>query len=187
MTARLWQRTRQLIGDAVAAGAVGALVSGVPSTGHALVTGRDPLEASLAAGSILLGDEERRGRLLGAAVVVHVGVSLVWALLMAAALPRRRPLLAGAAAGAGMAALDFGLIARRFPRIRQLPVLAQVADHIVFGAVVGAVLARRRPAEGQGGEPHASADMGPSSPRFETAVTAKQRGPSPVPMVGHGQ
>jgi hypothetical protein len=50
----------------------------------------------------------------------------------------------GALAGLGIAALDLGLIGRRFPRVRALPQLPQVADHVAYGATVGAVLALRR-------------------------------------------
>src|SRR6187399_3328068 len=57
---------------AVRAGAWAALLSGAPSTLHALATGRDPLEAALAAGSILLPDETRKTPLLAAAVPVHL-------------------------------------------------------------------------------------------------------------------
>jgi hypothetical protein len=43
-----------------------------------------------------------------------------------------------------IAALDLGVAARRFPAIAGLPRAAQVADHAAFGALVGAVVARRR-------------------------------------------
>jgi hypothetical protein len=52
----------------VRAGLWAAVLSGAPSTLHALATGRDPLAATLAAGSILLPGETRRTRLLAAAV-----------------------------------------------------------------------------------------------------------------------
>lgn len=128
----------------MAAGAVAAAVSAAPSTVHALLTGTDSLEASLAAGSLLLGDEQRYDRLLAAAVLTHLGLSFGWALLLTRLLPPRRTVLAGAAAGAGIAALDLGLVGRRFPRIRCLPALPQLADHVAYGAIVGAVLAGRR-------------------------------------------
>ena len=74
---------------------------------------------------------------------VHLALSLGWALVLARALPRRRPTLEGAAAGLAIAALDLGLLGRRLPAIRALPVLPQVADHVAYGAVVGAILGRR--------------------------------------------
>ena len=49
----------------------------------------------------------------------------------------------GAVAGAGIAALDLRLPGRRMAAVRALPVLPQVADHVVYGAVVGAYLRRR--------------------------------------------
>jgi hypothetical protein len=128
----------------MAAGAVAAVVSGVPSTLWALKAGGDPLEATLAAGSLLLPGETRRGRLLAAAVPVHLALSLSWAVVLARLLPERRTIAAGTAAGLAIAALDLGVIGRRVPRVRSLSTLPQLADHAVFGATVGAVLGRRR-------------------------------------------
>ena len=130
--------------DGTAAGAWAAVLSGAPSTAEALLPGGDPLEASAAAGSILLPGETRRGRLLLAAVPVHLALSFGWAWGIAFVAPRGRELPFGAAAGLAIAALDLGVIGRRFPRIRSLRPLPQVADHLAFGLVVGWVLARRR-------------------------------------------
>lgn len=137
-------RTRGVLRDGLMAGAVAGILSGAPSTAWAIVAGQDPLAATRAAGSLLLPDESRRGRLLIAAVVVHTGLSLGWAVALAATLPRRHTTAAGAVAGLAIAALDLGLIGRRLPRISALPVLPQVADHVAFGLVVGAVLTRTR-------------------------------------------
>ena len=118
------------------------MLSGAPSTLHALATGRDPLEAALAAGSILLPRETRRGRLLAAAVPVHLALSLGWALALDRAGVRsaRRGALAGLAIGV----VDLSLAARVLPRIHALPVLPQLADHAAYGAVAGHVLGRAR-------------------------------------------
>jgi drug/metabolite transporter superfamily protein YnfA len=126
------------------AGAVAAVASGAPSTLWALAAGRDPLEATLAAGSMLVPEENRRGRLVAAAVPVHLALSLSWAVVLAGCLPRRTSVAAGAVAGLAIAALDLGLVARRLPRVRALPLLPQLADHAMYGATVAAVLERRR-------------------------------------------
>jgi hypothetical protein len=107
---------------------------------HALATGRDPLDATLAAGSLLLRRETRRGRLLAAAVPVHLGVSLGWALVLEGA--RVRGATRGALAGVGIAAVGLGAGRALSPRFRALPLLPQVADHIAYGAIAGAVLDR---------------------------------------------
>jgi hypothetical protein len=129
--------------DAVRAGLLAAVVGGVPSTLHALATGREPLAAAEAAGSLLLPGERRRTRLLAAAVPVHLGISLGWAIVLAAVLPRRRTVLAGAVGGLAIAALDLGVVGRRFPRIRELPLGPQLADHVAFGLTVAAALRQR--------------------------------------------
>jgi hypothetical protein len=108
-------------------------VSGAPSTLHAVVTGGDVLAATRAAGSIVSSRHP-----LAAAVPVHLGVSLFWAALI----PRRAGVLGGAACGLAIAALDLGVLGRRFPAVRDLPLGPQVADHAAFGAVVGWALLR---------------------------------------------
>lgn len=130
--------------DGLAAGTVAALVSGLPSTVDALVRRADPLEAGTAAGTLLLPSERRTGRLLLAATEVHLALSLGWALALAFVLPRRATTASGVIGGLAIAAFDLGLVGRRFPRIRALRLPPQVADHVAFGAVVGAVVRRRR-------------------------------------------
>jgi len=131
--------------DALLAGAVAAVLAGVPSTAYALATGRPLLEAAAAAGSIVLPHEERTPVLVAAAVPVHLALSLGWAQVLAALVPRRRPLLGSIAGGLAIAALDLGVVGRRLPRIRALPQPPQWLDHVAYGATVGAVLwARRR-------------------------------------------
>ncbi len=141
--------SRPRASDVLAAAAAAAVLSGAPSTFHAVWTGADPLEASRAAGTLLLPGEHRTDRLLLAAAVTHAALSLGWAAVLAAVLPPRRTLVAGGLAGLGIAALDLGVAGRRLPRVRALPLAPQVADHLAFGLVVGAVLARR--AGGQDG------------------------------------
>lgn len=118
------------------------MLSGAPSTVHALATGRDPLEATKAAGAILLPGSRRALPLVLAAVPVHLALSLGWALVLER-LGARGP-VRGAAAGLAIAALDLGVLGRRFPRVRALPLAPQILDHLVYGVVAGTVLERRR-------------------------------------------
>ena len=124
----------------LAAALVAALVSGAPSTVWALVTGADPLNAARAAGTLVAPKRERGSLLVGG--VVHGVISVVWTAVLATVLPARHRVGWGAAAGAGIAVLDLGVIGRRFPQIRQLPWIPQLADHIAFGLLVGLVLDR---------------------------------------------
>jgi hypothetical protein len=126
------------------AGAVAAVVGGAPSTIWALVTGDDPLAPTLAAGSLVLPRETRRARLVAVAVPVHLTLSVGWALVLERVLPRGREVGAGALAGLGIAALDLGVLGRSLPRVRALPLLPQLADHVAYGVTVGYVLARQR-------------------------------------------
>jgi hypothetical protein len=126
----------------VRAAAWAALLSAAPSTLHALAAGRDPLGATLAAGSILLPGETRRTRLLAAAVPVHLALSLGWALALDRAGVRGAG--RGALTGLAIGVVDLSLAARVRPRFRALPLLPQLADHVAYGAVAGHVLARAR-------------------------------------------
>jgi hypothetical protein len=126
---------------AVRAGALAAIVSGIPSTAHALLTGRDPLAATRAAGTLLPGRRDRPG--VAAGLAAHVVVSAAWTGVLAAIARRHRlGLLRGAAAGLVIAALDLGVAGRAYPAVRALPRAPQVLDHLVFGAVTGALLDR---------------------------------------------
>ena len=129
--------------DALYAGAAAALLAGVPSTLHALVTDHPVLENAAAAGSILLPDERRTAVLVVAAVPVHLALSLGWAQVVAAVVPRRRPVLGAVGCGLAIAALDLGVVGQHIPRIRALPQAPQWLDHLAYGATVGVVLRAR--------------------------------------------
>ena len=133
------------IADGLIAGAVAAVLSGAPSTLHALATHKSPIEATLAAGTLLAPPRTKsRTVLLLAAVPVHLALSIGWGLVLAAVLPRRRTVAWGTLAGLAIAALDLGVVGRRYPRIRALAPLPQILDHLAYGATVGAVLHVRR-------------------------------------------
>lgn len=126
-----------------------AALSGVPSTAWNLARGRDPLEATKAAGTLVLPDDAQPWALVAAAAPVHLGVSLLWTVVLARTLPARNRVAWGAAGGLAIAALDLGVIGRRYPAIRKLPLAPQLADHALFGAVVGA-LSRHQGADARG-------------------------------------
>jgi hypothetical protein len=124
----------------VRAGLLAAVFSGAPSTAYALATGRDPLEATLAAGAMVVGERASTPAKLAAAVPVHLALSLGWTLALDRTLPKRNRTVTGAAAGVAIAALDMGLIGRRIPAIAKLPLAPQIADHIAFGAIAARCL-----------------------------------------------
>jgi hypothetical protein len=128
----------------LAAGLAGAVLAGVPSTAWSLARGDDVLDGARAAGAILLRHEQRTPVLLAAAVPVHLALSLGWAAVLAAVLPRRAEPVCGAVAGLAIAALDLAVIGRRFPAIRALPQGRQWADHVAYGLAVGVALRLRR-------------------------------------------
>jgi hypothetical protein len=151
MRAATLERRRRVVraADVAVAAAVAGIVSGAPSTLHAVVTGRSALDAVRAAASLApTSARQSAGAEVVTGLAVHMGLSVVWAAVLAGVVPRRHPVLWGAVAGAGIAALDLGVVGRRHPAITELPLTGQVADHVVFGAAVGWVLTRRAPPTG---------------------------------------
>ncbi len=125
---------------------VASVLSGLPSTLHALVSGGDVMEATRAAALMILsatGDRDNStGEILLAAGVAHGSISLFWAMGLALVLPRRGVTAWAVAASAGIALLDLGLIAPAlFPAVAALAFLPQLADHLMWGACYGASLA----------------------------------------------
>lgn len=131
----VWRTRHAGVPRVVRAWLVASALSGVPSTVHALLTRGDVLRSTRAAATLLGGTGVIRG------AVAHLGVSAWWTVVLAT-LDRRWRLDArrGAVAGAVIAAVDLEVVGRRFPAVRRLPRAAQWADHVAFGALVGAVL-----------------------------------------------
>ena len=102
------------------------------------------LEGGRAVGAMVLRDERRTRALLVIATPIHLAISLGWAAVMAAALPRGREPARGVVGGIAIAGLDLALIGRRIPSIAALPQGRQWADHAAYGLAVGLVLRARR-------------------------------------------
>jgi hypothetical protein len=127
--------------------AVAALVSGAPSTLHAVITGGGMRaavpyvrDATRAAGTLM--PSGRPG--LARGTVVHLTMSALVAEGLARRLPLRHSAAWGAVGGLGVGVVNVGLIGRLFPAIRALPLLPQLADHVAFGAVFALVADRPR-------------------------------------------
>jgi hypothetical protein len=123
---------------------VAALASGLPSTLYAVATGRDPLEATKAAGTLLLPATAPPAALVAAAAPAHLALSWFWASVLERSLPRTSRTAWGVAGGLAIAALDLGVVGRRYPAVRALPLVPQLADHALFGAIVGGLTAPGR-------------------------------------------
>ena len=100
------------------------------------MTRRDLLASTRAAGELLAPAGTSRRTLVAAGIVAHAALSLAWSTVLVALLPRRRRLLAGAAGGLAIAALDLSLAPRLAPSVAALPRAPQVADHVAFGLLV---------------------------------------------------
>lgn len=128
--------------DIGAAGLVAAVGSGAPSTVWTVLRHGDVLASSRAAGTLLPG-RRRRPSLFGG-LVAHGVISAWWTGALGLAARRHRPGPAEAvAAGLAIAALDLGVIGRRYPAIAALAPGPQVADHLAFTGLFVAALRRR--------------------------------------------
>jgi hypothetical protein len=137
-------RLRFSSGDLIFAWLIATVFSGVPSTVHALMTGTDPLEATRAAGAMLVATESPLAELVAAAAVVHGSVSMFWTLVFGATLPRSRVMGWAVAGSAAVALLDLKIIAPMFfPSVASLSFWPQFADHLAWGALLGATLQLR--------------------------------------------
>ncbi len=61
---------------------------------------------------------------------------------LARTLPRDHSALWGAAAGLLIGVINVGVIGRAFPAIRDLPLMPQLADNVMFGTMFALVLDR---------------------------------------------
>jgi hypothetical protein len=123
---------------------VATVFSGLPSTLYALVSGADPLEATRAAGAMLVPGSADTPTVVAAAALVHPAVSLFWAAVFGCLLPRRRVTLWAVTGSAAVAWLDLRVIAPLlFPAVAALPFWPQFTDHLMWGALLGAMLQLR--------------------------------------------
>jgi hypothetical protein len=141
-----WSRPHFTLRDLFCAWLVATVFSGLPSTAYALLIGANPLEATLAAGGMLLPMSAPPVQLFMAAAVVHCSVSAFWAAVFGALLPRHHVVVWALAGSAVVAVLDLRLIAPLiFPSVAALDFWPQFADHLMWGALLGGTL-KLRPA-----------------------------------------
>jgi hypothetical protein len=127
--------------DLLRAWLLATFLSGLPSTLYALLAGRDPMEATRAAGAMISMPGS-----LAAAALVHGAVSLFWAVVLWLVLPRRHTVAWALAASVAIALLDLRAIAPAFfPEVAALDFWPQFADHLMWGACVGYGLIARWP------------------------------------------
>lgn len=120
---------------------VSTVLSGLPSTLHALATGADPLEATRAAGAMLLPGVTGTLAMVSAAALVHSSVSFFWAVIFVWLLPHRYTAAWAVAGSAAVALVDLCLIAPiAFPAVAALPFWPQFADHLMWGVLLGGTL-----------------------------------------------
>ncbi len=130
--------------DGLVAGAVAAVLSGIPSTAVTVLRRGDASASTRAAGRLLVAGERSDASTLTAGVAVHAALSLGWGVALSLVLPERRTVAWGVVAGLAVAALDLGTVGRRVEAVAALETAPQVADHVTYGLVVTATVKARR-------------------------------------------
>jgi hypothetical protein len=125
--------------------AVAAALSGAPSTLEAFRRRRGfrsvvtyVWDATCAVGTLV--PPGRPGFIRGA--LLHVATSVLCGEGLARTVPESRSVIWGAGAGLAIGVINVGVIGRRFPAIAALPLVPQLADNVVFGAVFAFVVDR---------------------------------------------
>ena len=127
------------------AGGLAGLVGGIPSTVYLLVTGGDVLESLNAVVAMVSANDLPILQRIAVAAAVHFAVSLLWALVLVVLIPRRTAVVGALVASFLIAFLDLKVIAPLyFAEVAALAFIPQLADHLAWGATVGAVLRLRR-------------------------------------------
>jgi hypothetical protein len=130
--------------DLLWAGAAATVFGGIPSTLWALARGDDVTEATRAAGAMLVPADSSFVALFAAAAVVHTAISFFWTAILVRVLPRRHVMAGAVGAALVIGVVDLKLIAPFFfPEVAALAFLPQMADHAMWGATLGVVLAYR--------------------------------------------
>lgn len=122
-----------------------ATFSGLPSTLHAAIEQRSLraaagyiYDATRAVGTLVPPGRPGFGR----GIVVHLAISMLCGETLARTLPRDHRVEWGAAAGLAIGVINVGVIGRSFPAIRDLPLMPQIADNVMFGTVLAVALDR---------------------------------------------
>jgi len=101
------------------------------------------MQATRAAGAMLISADSSDAALFWAAALVHSIVSLFWAAVLTWTLPRKYTFWWALVAAAGIAVLDLRVLGRLFPEVYALPFWPQFADHLAWGTTLGAALSWR--------------------------------------------
>jgi hypothetical protein len=138
-------RIRPVAGDVLWAWLIATLFSGLPSTLYFTATGQSLWPPIHAVGAMLLPPQSLPAPIFVAAALVHSAVSLFWTIVVAVAAPVKRVILYALGASALIAVLDLRLIAPwLFPEVAALSFPPQLADHLMWGLLVGVTLKSRR-------------------------------------------
>ena len=132
------------------AGGLAGLVGAIPSTVYLLVTGGDVFASVNAIAAMVAANELPVLHRVAVAAAVHFALSFFWTSVLVALIPRRAPVFGAIVASAIITFFDLKVIAPHyFAEVAALALVPQLADHLAWGATVGAVLHARQKSPGK--------------------------------------
>ena len=120
---------------------IAAFLSGIPSTALAYFTGKDMLEATRAAGEMLVAADSSPLQLAMAATAVHGSLTIFWGSVLTLYVPRKHAISCSCIAMILVGIFNLCVVAPRFfPSVAALQFWPQMMDHANLGLCYGIVL-----------------------------------------------
>ena len=120
---------------------IAAFLSGIPSTALAYFTGKDMMEATRAAGAMLIAPDSSTSSLVLAATVVHGTLTFFWASILTLFVPREHAVSYSCIVMILVGIVNLCIIAPLFfPSVVALSFWPQMMDHAALGFCFGIVL-----------------------------------------------
>jgi hypothetical protein len=127
--------------DVTYAALIAGIFGGIPSTLLAYFTGKDILEATHAAGAMLIAADSSSTQLFMAATLVHGSLTFFWATVLTLCVPRKHAVSCSCILMILVGFFNLSIIAPHFfPSVAALQFWPQMMDHAALGFCYGAIL-----------------------------------------------
>jgi len=125
--------------DFIYAALIAGIFSGIPSISYYISTGLDWTHSTKAIGLIFFDTSQSWTLIFGSATLFHFVVSCFWSFILRIFLPKKNQIILAGFAGILIALFDLKIIAPFIPSLANLDFYPQLADHILWGMIVGFV------------------------------------------------
>jgi hypothetical protein len=135
-------KNKHFVKDFIYAGMLAGIFSGIPSICYFLFLGIDWTHSTKALGLIFFDASQPGFFIYASAGIIHFTVSCFWSFILRMFLPRKNTIIWAGFAGILIAFFDLIIIARFIPTLANLDFYPQLADHILWGIIVGFIYNR---------------------------------------------